>query len=372
MFPLHGLLPIVSIGGMILSSNHHHQGSALQPGPAPYLKSDLDGLVMSHYRHLESLLDSALATLALIQTATSPPVFTPHLLGVLQLLAHHITQTTQTTSGMGHSPSLATTTPLTTSATTSSPDLPPRSPSATYAAVADAKPSTPDHHATVTTPDITPDTTPDTSERPSRVVVRFDLAEKRFKPQRVDELRLYVDISKALGDSDAEGLLLSGVRWTKKGNLILRPAPNTCTAQFLVQHQGKIWATIRSRLQLPEGCEPPLFETDEPWHSVVFHDVPVPDAGSINYTRVDKSLRQATSAPVRVTDYAVLCRPEDLHSKRCVAVRVSLSSAAVASGLIKNGGFMIGAWCRVSPYAGKRPKSPSPGTISAQVSIPPS
>ncbi|KAJ7019049.1 hypothetical protein C8F04DRAFT_1198138 [Mycena alexandri] len=41
------------------------------------------GMAYNNYQHLESLLDSALATLALIQMATSPPIFTPHLLGVL-------------------------------------------------------------------------------------------------------------------------------------------------------------------------------------------------------------------------------------------------------------------------------------------------
>jgi hypothetical protein len=66
----------------------------------------------THHQHLETLLNSALATLMLIHAASaSIPVFGTHIVGVIRLLNRHTTDTSPTCTPVT---SVATTTPATT------------------------------------------------------------------------------------------------------------------------------------------------------------------------------------------------------------------------------------------------------------------
>ncbi|KAJ7796040.1 hypothetical protein B0H13DRAFT_2392830 [Mycena leptocephala] len=93
----HSTLEIVPFSvGMISSvDQHHHGGPTSSPAPIQHFSDDYcaQDELPAHYRHLESLLDLALATLTLIRDNTSSPIFTPHLVGVLRLLNRDIAKT---------------------------------------------------------------------------------------------------------------------------------------------------------------------------------------------------------------------------------------------------------------------------------------
>ncbi|KAJ7908059.1 hypothetical protein B0H13DRAFT_1878968 [Mycena leptocephala] len=347
---------------MFSRPNHYHQD-----GPAPCLAPPLQltthcgsstagDHLLAHHQHLESLLDSALATLALIQNSeppTAPPVYTPHLLGVLRILHSQITsQATVTTPP-----------PSTTPSTKPDPAAP-----ATYAAAVDhrctASSSAPElntlkHPIADVAPTKPPRVVhPPAAERPARVIIRFDKGPAQ--PKKTNPPILYEAITKSLlylfeKTPNHPKSVLAGVQWTKNGNLVLHPAVESCTAQFLVAQSETIWTTIRELLRLSDDHKCPIFDTDERWHSVVFHGVPKPAAHADVFTH--ELVEPWVTSAGKLRECSVLCRPEDFQKRTTLSLRVSLSSEADATRLIKNGGYMFGVPCRVSHYVPK-PRSP--------------
>ncbi|KAJ7741963.1 hypothetical protein DFH07DRAFT_964740 [Mycena maculata] len=132
---------------MASSLNHHHENGPLPsaaltgPGTPGITTVSTCQIHMDHHRHLESLLDSALAMLTLIRentTQTETQNFSPHLLEVLRVLNLHILPL--------HSTTLPTTMPTMNTATTV-PSSAPTAP-ATYASAAQRpeSPSTPENN----------------------------------------------------------------------------------------------------------------------------------------------------------------------------------------------------------------------------------
>ncbi|KAJ7086540.1 hypothetical protein C8R44DRAFT_752562 [Mycena epipterygia] len=349
---------------MFSHSNHHHQNV---PGSCPALTTahtaclgltSAPDQLATHHRHLESLLDSALATVTLIHaTHTTTLLYTSHVVQVSQALAHLIANCPPT-----H------TTPTRPVPTPTHPDdnTPTAAPKATYAAAADSN-----HHQSslVTTSDLNtvkqrcPSSTSDLS-RNARVVICFD--HKRDAPTRVDAMHLY----SAIDDAIPGFSIVSGLKWSRQGNLFLYPARNRCTADFLLLHAHTIWKAIRPLLKLLTGYPRPLFETDKPWHSVVFHGAPTPLTLDINGEDVAAWLENDVKGAVRAI--SILCRPEQFSTRSSVAVRVSLSSAADAQHLVDNGGSFFGTHCRVRHYIGRKSCSVSPSpTCKADSASPP-
>jgi hypothetical protein len=198
------------------------------------------------------------------------------------------------------------------------------------------------------------------AEKPARVIIRFDKGPTQ--PKKTNPPILYEAITKELlclfeKPPSHPKSVLAGVQWSKNGNLVLHPAAESCTAQFLVAQSETIWTTIRPLLRLPEDHECPIFDTDERWHSVVFHGVPRPAAHANVFTH--KLVEPWVTSAGKLRECSLLCRPEDLGKKTTLALRVSLSSEADATRLIKNGGYMFGVPCRVSRYVPKL-RSPPP------------
>ncbi|KAF7372291.1 hypothetical protein MVEN_00088900 [Mycena venus] len=177
--------------------NHHHQsGVAACPTAPPTPTTPYDSLkardtLLVHHQHLETLLDSVLATLTLIHESESmthiplPLPYSPHLLGVFDLISCHIS--TQTTY-------LPTSLPL----VTTPPAPPAPAAPATYATVADP------HRITPPTADprrATSPTAPDpiiprrpiarhpAAERPPRVIIRLT-KNPPISPHRYGDLLL--------------------------------------------------------------------------------------------------------------------------------------------------------------------------------------
>jgi hypothetical protein len=339
---------------MISSLDHHHQeGPASSPALLQQPTTDFSppDELRAHHQRLETLLDSALATLTLIREATTSPAlpYTPHLVAVLRVLSRHIAQSPPSAGAL--SPPNTTPAPAATITTTT--NAPPSQ--ATYAAVADPRRSEP-----VSTPEpntvkhgpIGSDSLPPCAahrpgvERPTRVVIRFQRGPDLPELFRASPFSLFNKITESLfavfpGARYAK--LIAGVQWTRNGNLVLHPATEVCTAKFLAEQDNTIWGAIRPLLRLPKTYSCPEFDTDERWHSVVFHGVPVPSdrrAEAFTYAFVDSCVKFG-GYQGKLKDFSVLCRPEDLQTRNSLALRVSLSSEADALHLIKNGGTKL-------------------------------
>ncbi|KAJ7117877.1 hypothetical protein C8R43DRAFT_99995 [Mycena crocata] len=332
---------------------HHHQTTsddspALTTTPVcPFTSTVPPDQLSSHHRHLESLLDSALATVTLINAAATqktPLRYSSRMTQIIRALGHYIlTPTLDPEASAG----LDTTTGTTT-------DNPHHAPTpATYAAV--ASPITSDHHTTKQMSRSPPP--PSVSPQPSAaqsVAIRFDLNTAHI-PIRPSSEALYLAIQDALADP----ALLGGVHWSQRGNLILHAPREVHTARYLLKRRAAIWAAIHPLLGLPKEYPQPVFETDARWHSVVFHGVPTSTASARDFLDTKGAQLWLDGCTGTVKAISVLCRQDDLKTKSSVAVRLSLSSEADAQRFVANGGSFHGTVCRVSYYI-KRPRGDTP------------
>ncbi|KAJ7746041.1 hypothetical protein B0H16DRAFT_1557559 [Mycena metata] len=335
---------------MTLPYDHHDQKGALAsaahydpPNVANYAGFDQQQL-LTHHSHLESLLDSALATLTLIrETAPTCPalMFTPHVVQVLHSLTRHIT------ASIAQTPTLHTTT----------------TPTSYAAAAATRHPApartTPEPNTTKLSPSPSPVPLAESGGKGPRVVVRFDRENKLPQPTRVSAHTIHTAVTNVLDEifkDDRSGYvsLLKAVEWSRNGNLFLYPDTNSCTPAFLGAQDTRIWPVIRPLLGLAERHKQPPFEIDRQRHSVVFHGVPMPPDPVASFTHhAVRAWALPDGAKGALVDFALLCRPEDFTKKSSVALRVSFSEEEDALQLITNGGVMFGSPCRVTRYASR-------------------
>jgi hypothetical protein len=335
-------------------SNHDHQNAPNNPQAPPTHHAGLFTLSMSHdqlishHRHLESILDSALATITLLNAATTSLAYSPRMQQITQAINYHISSAQPTHDNRTYhvlTPACPATTPATAAATTN----------ATYAAITRSPSPTTSESNTTKQPPRTP-SPPETRERiiapqTSRAIIRFDL-DPVHKPVQPDTQDLYFAVEGALPEQS----LIGGIQWSRHGNLILHP-PSSGTARYLVLQRKRIWAAIRPLLGLPKDYTCPPFETNDSWYSVVLHGVPAPTINdkptALRPDEVQSWLALNSGLRGEVKATSVLCSPADLKTKQRVAVRVSLSLSEDAFLLVKNGACLFGAMCRVTHYAGR-------------------
>ncbi|KAJ7737170.1 hypothetical protein DFH07DRAFT_944295 [Mycena maculata] len=289
------------------------------PGAVPAPAAHRSGWVAhpDHYRHLESLLDSALATLALLHeshTAPTPLAFSSHMFEVLLALNMYIV----VNQAVHPAPTPATTT---------------------------TEPSAEAHIAQTATLSLRTGANNRVRSRASRLIICFDPTDP-IPPKRADTLELYAAIANVL---PKHAYHLARVSWTRKGNLVLHARSGVCTAKLLAAHEVQIWGALRPRLGFSTKKTPPKFEIDEPWCTIVIHGAPnhSPDAitlASVQYWFGTNELSGTVMA------YSILCTADDLKTHDSLSVRISLSSEADTLHLVKNGGTFFGAMCRVSRY----------------------
>ncbi|KAJ7612319.1 hypothetical protein DFH06DRAFT_151919 [Mycena polygramma] len=187
------------------------------------------------------------------------------------------------------------------------------------------------------------------------------------RPNPAKLYEVITDALRPLFESEQEGMksVIAGVQWTRGGNLAIHPTEELCTAKLLASYSDIIWPAIRPLLKIPgsENHRCPAFDTDDKWHSVVFHSVPIPEP-KINAwkhyarDRVEQWVTSPTSHGA-LRECSILCRPEDIEKKTSVALRLSFSSAADAERLVQKGGYMFGVPCRVSHYIPRPRLSPA-------------
>ncbi|KAJ6605202.1 hypothetical protein DFH09DRAFT_1353746 [Mycena vulgaris] len=297
---------------MFSHSYHHHQAaqSDLQSGCLPNTTEGASqDRIMVHQARLESLLDSALATLALIHDlSTSASVAYPlHVTEVLRALNRHILLLPA---------SLPEFTPDLTSATSSAPMKP--------------------NHATV----------PD-------VILRFDL-DPVNPPRQIFAAKVFATVHEATRPACGKMCMFDGARWTRGGNLALQISEHSFSPDLIIDsHMDTIWSALRPLLGYSEGHECPRVDSGRPWHSVVFRDVPkLPSRDQYNISNAQRWLATGGFTS-KVKAVSVLCSPEAFEDSPSVSLRVSLSMEEYAQQLVDKGANLFGAWCRASHYVAR-------------------
>ncbi|KAJ6490930.1 hypothetical protein C8R45DRAFT_1213111 [Mycena sanguinolenta] len=350
--------------GMFSRSYHHHQDAtgAAPPPTAPLSSwSPRPDLHSTHHNRLECLLDSALATLALLHEphyyASTPLTFSAHVAEVLLALNRYIL-IDPTTAGLAPlSPSPEPTTneamPTGTPATYAATADPARAKSMTPDANTNTHPVTPSSRATIPIPSTAGSRTTANDrkkQRASRLIIRFDT--NLPAPKRVDVRTLYNAIAKELLEYGASQL--AGVQWTRKGNLVVHARPGVGSPKLLLTQDGEIWKAIRPVLGFPVKYKPLKFEVDEPWYSVVLHGAPMPpsrDPADITLTDIQFWLDYGVSESAGTAmAHSVLCTTADFQTRDSLTICMALSSEADALRLIEDGCTLWGARCRVSRY----------------------
>ncbi|KAJ7893063.1 hypothetical protein B0H14DRAFT_2685106, partial [Mycena olivaceomarginata] len=289
----------------------------------------------AHYSRLESLLDSALATLTLIRDHTqSPdlPALTGHMTEVLQALCRHTVSVHPGT----------TTTPIPTPAPSPSPSHPRPDLPRTATDPAAISANTPDSARTPTPP-----VSPNKAQGPD-LIFRFDCHPFNSPPppaRRPHPSRLFTEIEEKsiVGD-----LQLTSVRWTTKGNLAFTFLHDEHFASDDITKQSpELWKVIRRLLQLPKNHFCPRVDRGGSWHNIVIH----------REETISGARGWLQSSGVDAEAISLMCSELDLASQETASLRVSLSSKKHADFLVQNGVLALGSQCRVSHYI---PKSKPP------------
>ncbi|KAJ7207569.1 hypothetical protein GGX14DRAFT_567520 [Mycena pura] len=335
-------------------SYHHHAHPAAPPSDAflpaipPYACPDR---ALEHRQRLESLLDSALATLSLIHdSATAPVSYSDRVTDVLKALNRRIFVVTSVTAPLAPHPA-----PHPAPVCPSDTPSPQRAPTnATYARAVSAEPPTPPaspsplHHDPATDPS------------DSDIIVRLDLdaSEPARAATSVDPREIFRAIRASIASATGQRLF-AGVRWTRNGNLAIQIERDTGTTAYMIDtYAHKLWAVLRPLLHFPVDHPHPPFDTGDSWHSVVFHNVPtLRQRNCYTLSGIRDSLRSG-GFDHAVKAFAILCDDVEFDRRQAaflgVPMRVSVLTATAAQQLIRDGGNLIGGRCKATHYIPRR------------------
>ncbi|KAF7355664.1 hypothetical protein MSAN_01484200 [Mycena sanguinolenta] len=140
--------------------------------------------------------------------------------------------------------------------------------------------------------------------------------------------------------------------------------PGTGTTSFMIEKYAlRIWEIIRPMLHFPDDHPPPAFESSDPWHSVVFHNVlALAQRASYTIPAVQYSLGLGGYHHT-VKAISVLCTDEELARRHengtRVSLRVTVETKEAAQKLVDLGGMIMGGRLKAYHYA---PRARSPAT----------
>ena len=278
--------------------------------PPPAMSCDVPA---DYLRHLESLVDSVLATVVIIQAATSQPVvLSPHMQRALELLNKFVAPNSATTRSASQPKTWGPTTP-------------------SYAQATTRTHSTPTVEKTIrlslaTHTRTSPKTLCLTRHSPHRLIVCWaghpipstSIALDQF----VQDLDMLVCGGLRHGSSRREHpSRITGANITKTGNLVIHTtAPFTATQLWQYREEIKQSASAIPGFDPPVTCTPEL-ELDIPWHGIVIHGLPAVsllaayegDRGDDGEAlRLWEALERETGIPqADIRDIQVLCRDEE-------------------------------------------------------------
>ena len=341
------------------SSTHQPPSPRLPEEPAP---STLSPPTTSHVvpvdqlKHLESLVDSVLAAVVIIQAATSQPVIlSPHTQRAIELLNTLVAPTSATTCSAPAQPKpQEPTMPSHAQATKGS--------RSTYALVEkNVKPSPAGHQLSHN------HTCPRSSQQPRHsayhLIVRWP---GHLIPQSSNSLQDFIRaFKKRIGDiyqrETGSPLELTGANVTKSGNIVIHSkAPHTAS-QILhtIQLSDPSDIALAGQHILDFDCPSdilPETELDVPWYGVVIHDIPAqPLLESYQGTELmehlwDTATEQMGIPAKDIRDLCILCRDEDLEKKDRLSIRIMLDDPCLCEHLYCTNTFLFETPCHTSQY----------------------
>lgn len=155
---------------------------------------------------------------------------------------------------------------------------------------------------------------------------------------------------------------IAGVNWTKRQSLAIHAAAPFSAAALQVRSSMFIPGL---RALFGADCDP-VVELDTPWTGVLLRNVPgdaLRNALANGTDTVPREIaRQNNVLMEEIKDVRVLCNADELRSKDSLSVRIMISSERTAAQLLREGTFLVSAFCRTAPY--RRRSTPRPQKTS--------
>jgi len=313
-------------------------------------------MVTEETKHLESLLDSVLATLVIIQAASTLPIaLSKHAREALTVLNKITNNDASTPALPGQLPAKNQPKKSYANATT------PRPPTKKTAHKARSSPAgqQPPHMP------VANDCPPRHSHSPNRLIVTWD---GNPVPQSATSLNCFVDYLNQQLSPESNGPLpqkVAAANVTKSGKLIIHAMNDAIAADI----QSRTELIHEASAEIPDfvpPSEPPAIEADIPWYGIVIHDLPGEslkhsfDATGEDYIiSLLESEGGVASKDIR-GNIRILCRTGEEAAKKRVSMLVRFEDQYICSRLRRNGIVLLGSWCRVSRYRGPKKKIATP------------
>jgi hypothetical protein len=355
------------------SSTHQPPPLRLPEEPAPStpsLPTTSHDVPVDQLKHLESLVDSVLAAVVIIQAATPQlVVLSPHTRRALELLNKLVAPTSATTCSAPQPKPRGPTMPSYAQATKGS--------RSTHAPVEkNVKPSPAGHQPSRNR------THPKSPQQPRhsayRLIVRWP---GHPVPQSPDSLQDFIsNFKKRIGPSYRRNICstleLAGANVTKSGNVVIHTkAPQTASQLLHVIQLNECSDIAIAGQAIPDFQCPtdilPEVELDVPWHGVVIHDIPAqPLLESYWGTEVTERLWDVVTEQIGlpgkdIRDVRVLCRDEDMEKKDRLSIRIMLDDPRLCEHLCRNNTFLFETPCRVSPFRPRKKRRQPPTSSSS-------
>jgi hypothetical protein len=351
------------------SSTHQPPSPRLPEEPAPSTPSPpttSHDVPVDQLKHLESLVDSVLAAVVIIQAATSQPVIlSPHTRRAIELLNTLVAPTSATTCSAPAQPKpREPTMPSYAQATKGS--------RSTHAPVEkNVKPSPAGHQLSRNR------ARPRSPQQPRhsayRLIVRWP---GHPIPQSSNSLQDFIcKFKKRIGyiyrRETGSTLELAGANVTKSGNIVIHSkAPHTASQILHAIRLSDPSDIALAGQHIPDFDCPsdilPEIELDVPWYGVVIHDIPAqPLLESYQGTELmehlwDTATEQMGIPAKDIRDLRILCRDEDLEKKDRLSIRIMLDDPRLCEHLCRTNTFLFETPCRTSQYCPRKRRRRSP------------
>ncbi|PBK74538.1 hypothetical protein ARMSODRAFT_595778 [Armillaria solidipes] len=149
---------------------------------------------------------------------------------------------------------------------------------------------------------------------------------------------------------------IAGVEWTRAGNLIVHAQPPYTAMQLVRECTADIITLANMNMT---SVPTPVVELDSPWTGVVIHNVEslaLYKAGGISGEAFWRDVHDHSGlCQGAIKDVRVLCSPSvEYQTRDRVSLRIMLEDPNVAMRLLRDGMFIFGGYCRASRYRPRR------------------
>ena len=321
-----------------------------------------------HLKHLETLAYSMLATVAIIQAAsTCPVILSPHARKALDLLNTLVAPPPVTTCPPPQPKRREPTKLSYAQATKGSHTTPPVEHNARLSPAGRKSPHSQTHLRSPQQP----------RHSAYRLIIQWP---GHPVPQSVDSLQDFIDTFKKhitipYRRNTCADLKLAGVHITKSGSVVIHTkAPHTASQLCEVIQLGyQLEVNLAGNNILGFICSDdimPEVVLNIPWYGAVIHNVPAhPLLESYQGTEASEHLWDIVTMETGLTgkdirDLRILCRDEDLDKRDRLSIRIMLEDPLLYEHFCCDDAFLFGTRCHISCYRPKKHRQRTPNSSS--------